>query len=260
MEEHRFDALAAALARTDGRRRSTVRVLGRWLRGAPARPTADRQETAGLPALSANAEPADLARRRLLIRGAAAAGAAVWIPPVIQSITMPAAAGVGSPPPGPGCPQSCLADTECCNRHCEGASPPDGFGTCCNLTGQTGDGSDCNTNADCCNNIHCHSGVCCARPTPGDDTGFCLTVADCCPEMKNCQGGSPPDTFGTCCNHSGIDPVQNFCENDVDCCDQHTCRTTTVNAGTCCTPDTGHCDSNDECCSGVCDVDTCVST
>jgi hypothetical protein len=60
----------------------------------------------------------ELTRRRLLLRGAAAAGAAVWVPPLVESLTAPAAAGEVSPPPCKPEGQPCNQPGECCCGNC----------------------------------------------------------------------------------------------------------------------------------------------
>lgn len=40
-----------------------------------------------------------ISRRQLIKRGAVVGGAAIWVPPVVQSLRLPAYAQVGSPPP-----------------------------------------------------------------------------------------------------------------------------------------------------------------
>lgn len=47
----------------------------------------------------------NISRRQLIKRGAVAGGAAIWVPPVIQSLRVPAHAQTGSPPP-----LSCIVD------------------------------------------------------------------------------------------------------------------------------------------------------
>ena len=44
-------------------------------------------------------ERTGISRRQLIKRGAVVGGAAIWVPPVVQSLTAPALAQVGSPPP-----------------------------------------------------------------------------------------------------------------------------------------------------------------
>ena len=235
MDEKRLDALAASLARTDGRPRSTARLLGRWLLGSRTEPEA---QTAHPEAQTAHREPLtardgmadaipDLSRRRMLIRGAAAAGAAVWIPPVIESIAAPAAAGIGSPPPNclpngqgcsiPGdcCSNSCISgvcasqcspsqdpcgvDGDCCLGHCE-------TGTCCNNSGKTS-ANACVDDTDCCNFHTCGTDSFCCTPSQGG----CTDNGECC--LGHCE-------TGTCCNLDD-DP----CTQDSDCCNQHVCDT-----------------------------------
>ncbi|MGH2725699.1 MAG: hypothetical protein ACRDKS_01860 [Actinomycetota bacterium] len=56
--------------------------------------------------MDAEREESRLSRRQLIKRGAVVGGAALWVPPVIQSLRMPAHAQVGSPEP----PVECIVD------------------------------------------------------------------------------------------------------------------------------------------------------
>lgn len=56
--------------------------------------------------MDAEREGSRLSRRQLIKRGAIVGGAALWVPPVVQSLTMPAHAQVGSPEP----PVECIVD------------------------------------------------------------------------------------------------------------------------------------------------------
>ena len=56
--------------------------------------------------MNADREDSKLSRRQLIKRGAVVGGVALWAPPVIQSLTMPAHAQVGSPEP----PVECIVD------------------------------------------------------------------------------------------------------------------------------------------------------
>jgi hypothetical protein len=47
----------------------------------------------------AHASSRSISRRQMLKRGAIAGSAAIWVPPIIQSVRLPAQAQVGSPPP-----------------------------------------------------------------------------------------------------------------------------------------------------------------
>ena len=72
----------------------------------------------------------NISRRQLIKRGAIVGGAAIWVPPVVQSMRMPAFAQVGSPPPvtcivdgfmtGGGAVQSADLDYELHTLNCPG--------------------------------------------------------------------------------------------------------------------------------------------
>ena len=53
----------------------------------------------------ATEERSGISRRQLIKRGAVVGGAAIWVPPVVQSLRSPAFAQVGSPPPA-----TCIVD------------------------------------------------------------------------------------------------------------------------------------------------------
>ncbi len=56
--------------------------------------------------MGAEPQKSGLSRRQLMKRGAVVGGAALWVPPVVQSLRMPAHAQVGSPEP----PVECIVD------------------------------------------------------------------------------------------------------------------------------------------------------
>src|SRR6266576_625483 len=170
--------------------------------------------------------------------------AAVFALAFLGTFTMaPRQAGAnGCKPDG----QRCQTNISCCSRNCmKPASPPGKakplFGTCCTPT-------------------TCRAGVDCGTIPDGDCTGFTLNCGNTCTGFNTCGGGGVSNQCGctpNCANKNGDDGCGGSCGS----CSMSICDTT---VGMCvgCIPDgdQGCLGINEECCSGVCNGNVCVST
>src|SRR5438477_9547654 len=143
--------------------------------------------------------------------------------------------------------QRCQTNISCCSRNCmKPASPPGKakplFGTCCTPT-------------------TCRAGVDCGTIPDGDCTGFTLNCGNTCTGFNTCGGGGVSNQCGCTPNCANKNCGDNGCGGSCGSCSMSICDTT---VGMCvgCIPngDQGCLGVNEECCSGVCNGNVCVST
>lgn len=122
----------------------------------------------------------------------------------------------------------CQTDADCCDTlHCS----PQHTCTC------TIYGNPCTADAECCRGSLCLGGNC----TCSDVGGRCTRAADCCQE--NCVAGI--------CHPATCSNLGELCTGDPDCCAGKACR-----AGTCCLSNGIACATSTECCGDLCLSDT----